>query len=199
MLLDLPYRHCKQSAIIAIASVTGCPLQSELAFRMLCFKYGATAAYTPMLHSRLFLEDPKYRAEHFTTCPGDRCISQAHTTHRMMFLESRLSAHWSLPHQHISDAADLAVIVCLYGCYSWYSCRCGPPVCLALSGHGCQALHSLQASLCAVLCKQARHSTGGGTAGTGPLRCCGHQSRLPSANCKEGEVWSLLDGADGAH
>lgn len=46
--------------------------QSELAFRMLCFKYGATAAYTPMLHSRLFLEDPKYRAEHFTTCPGDR-------------------------------------------------------------------------------------------------------------------------------
>ncbi|KAL3146164.1 tRNA-dihydrouridine(16/17) synthase [NAD(P)(+)]-like protein [Trebouxia sp. C0010 RCD-2024] len=46
--------------------------QSELAFRQLCLRYGATAAYTPMLHSRLFLEDPKYRAEHFTTCPGDR-------------------------------------------------------------------------------------------------------------------------------
>lgn len=46
--------------------------QSELAFRQLCFRYGSTAAYTPMLHSRLFLEDPKYRAEHFTTCPGDR-------------------------------------------------------------------------------------------------------------------------------
>jgi hypothetical protein len=25
-----------------------------------------------MLHSRLFLEDEKYRAEHFTTCAGDR-------------------------------------------------------------------------------------------------------------------------------
>lgn len=47
-------------------------LQSELAFRQLCLRYGATAAYTPMLHSRLFLEDPKYRAEHFTTCSGDR-------------------------------------------------------------------------------------------------------------------------------
>lgn len=30
------------------------------------------AAYTPMLHSRLFLEDERYRAEHFTTCEADR-------------------------------------------------------------------------------------------------------------------------------
>lgn len=51
-----------------------CCLQSELAFRLLCFKHGATAAYTPMLHSRLFLEDPKYRAEHFTTTAGDRYV-----------------------------------------------------------------------------------------------------------------------------
>ena len=43
--------------------------QSELPFRMLCRKYGATAAYTPMLHSRLFVEDPKYRSNEFTTCP----------------------------------------------------------------------------------------------------------------------------------
>lgn len=46
--------------------------QSELPFRMLCRKYGATAAYTPMLHSRLFAEDPKYRSSEFTTCPEDR-------------------------------------------------------------------------------------------------------------------------------
>ncbi|KAJ7566446.1 hypothetical protein O6H91_02G103600 [Diphasiastrum complanatum] len=46
--------------------------QSELPFRMLCRKYGATAAYTPMLHSRLFVQDPKYRSSEFSTCPEDR-------------------------------------------------------------------------------------------------------------------------------
>lgn len=46
--------------------------QSELPFRMLCRKYGSTAAYTPMLHARLFLETESYREEHFSTCPEDR-------------------------------------------------------------------------------------------------------------------------------
>jgi hypothetical protein len=43
--------------------------QSELPFRMLCRKNGADAAYTPMLHSRLFVDSERYRKEHFTTCP----------------------------------------------------------------------------------------------------------------------------------
>jgi tRNA-dihydrouridine synthase 1 len=46
--------------------------QSELAFRLLCLRHGADAAYTPMLHARLFLEGAAYRAEHFATTPGDR-------------------------------------------------------------------------------------------------------------------------------
>lgn len=46
--------------------------QSELPFRMLCRKYGATAAYTPMLHARLFAENPKYHKLEFTTCKEDR-------------------------------------------------------------------------------------------------------------------------------
>ncbi|CAH1439683.1 unnamed protein product [Lactuca virosa] len=45
---------------------------SELPFRMLCRKYGAEAAYTPMLHSRIFAESNKYRSKEFTTCKEDR-------------------------------------------------------------------------------------------------------------------------------
>ncbi|KAG1360633.1 putative tRNA-dihydrouridine(16/17) synthase [NAD(P)(+)]-like [Cocos nucifera] len=41
---------------------------SELPFRMLCRKYGAEAAYTPMLHSRIFTENEKHRKMEFTTC-----------------------------------------------------------------------------------------------------------------------------------
>lgn len=41
--------------------------QSELAFRVLCKRHGAEAAYTPMLHARLFNETQAYREEHFTT------------------------------------------------------------------------------------------------------------------------------------
>ncbi|PSS36059.1 TRNA-dihydrouridine(16/17) synthase [NAD(P)(+)]-like [Actinidia chinensis var. chinensis] len=41
---------------------------SELTFRMLCRKYGAEAAYTPMLHSRIFIETQKHRTLEFTTC-----------------------------------------------------------------------------------------------------------------------------------
>lgn len=43
--------------------------QSELPFRMLCRKYGATAAYTPMFHSRPFALQRGYRRVEFTTCP----------------------------------------------------------------------------------------------------------------------------------
>uniref|UniRef100_A0A7N0TA57 tRNA-dihydrouridine synthase n=1 Tax=Kalanchoe fedtschenkoi TaxID=63787 RepID=A0A7N0TA57_KALFE len=45
---------------------------SELPFRMLCRKYGATAAYTPMLLARIFNENEKYRSQEFTTCKEDR-------------------------------------------------------------------------------------------------------------------------------
>jgi tRNA-dihydrouridine synthase 1 len=45
---------------------------SELPFRMLCRKYGAELCYTPMYHSRMFADEPKYRQREFTTCPQDR-------------------------------------------------------------------------------------------------------------------------------
>ena len=44
--------------------------QSELAFRLLCKRNGTEGAYTPMIHARMFLTDPCYRAEVFTTLIG---------------------------------------------------------------------------------------------------------------------------------
>eukprot|EP01138_Halocafeteria_seosinensis_P012983 gb/GECG01013261.1/.p1 GENE.gb/GECG01013261.1/~~gb/GECG01013261.1/.p1 ORF type:complete len:505 (+),score=63.13 gb/GECG01013261.1/:1-1515(+) len=46
--------------------------QSELAFRMLCREFGAHVCYTPMIHSRLFVECDTYREEIFATCKEDR-------------------------------------------------------------------------------------------------------------------------------
>jgi tRNA-dihydrouridine synthase 1 len=46
--------------------------QSELAFRMLCRRYGATLCFTPMLHARLFGESAKYRRAKFSTVAADR-------------------------------------------------------------------------------------------------------------------------------
>lgn len=48
---------------------------SELPFRMLCRKYGATMAWTPMLHSRMFAEQKKYRKKNLTTCAEDRPLA----------------------------------------------------------------------------------------------------------------------------
>uniref|UniRef100_A0AAV1TTN1 tRNA-dihydrouridine(16/17) synthase [NAD(P)(+)] n=1 Tax=Peronospora matthiolae TaxID=2874970 RepID=A0AAV1TTN1_9STRA len=46
--------------------------QSELAFRMLCRTLGADCCYTPMLHSRLFVESAEYRDKMFEHHIHDR-------------------------------------------------------------------------------------------------------------------------------
>lgn len=46
--------------------------QSELSFRMLCRNHGTQLCYTPMLHSRLTVEDKGYLGVNFSTCKEDR-------------------------------------------------------------------------------------------------------------------------------
>ena len=45
---------------------------SELAFRLLCRKYGVDLAYTPMMNSQRFAIDAEYRAQEFQSTPLDR-------------------------------------------------------------------------------------------------------------------------------
>lgn len=73
---DRPWAHwikLKQPKLIVAPMYDG----SELPFRMLCRKYGAEAAYTPMLHSRTFAESKKFRSREFSTCEVRNC-SQLH-------------------------------------------------------------------------------------------------------------------------
>ena len=49
--------------------------QSELPYRMLTRKYGATLCYTPMFHARLFATDPKYRLKMFKPTKEDRPLT----------------------------------------------------------------------------------------------------------------------------
>lgn len=46
--------------------------QSELAWRALGRRYGAELCFTPMFHSKVFAENPQYRAQQFTTDKYDR-------------------------------------------------------------------------------------------------------------------------------
>ncbi|KAG5471411.1 hypothetical protein LSCM1_01497 [Leishmania martiniquensis] len=45
--------------------------QSELPFRMLCRQYGATMAYTPMLHAKSFSEGAAYRSHFLSVTPPE--------------------------------------------------------------------------------------------------------------------------------
>lgn len=60
--ITFPYRYI-------LAPMVGA---SELPFRLLCRKYGAQLAYTPMISSSSFVSSSTYRAEELQTIPQDR-------------------------------------------------------------------------------------------------------------------------------
>ncbi|XP_020800768.1 tRNA-dihydrouridine(16/17) synthase [NAD(P)(+)]-like [Drosophila serrata] len=76
--------------------------QSELAWRMLCRRYGAQLCYSPMFHANLFATDPKYRKDALQTCAADRpLIIQFCGNDAEQILEAALAA------QDHCDAVDI--------------------------------------------------------------------------------------------
>ena len=62
---------------------------SELAFRMMCRKYGAELCYTPMFHAQIFCQSERYRKEKWTTCAEDRpLVVQFCANDKNVFLEA---------------------------------------------------------------------------------------------------------------
>uniref|UniRef100_A0A6T7E1J6 tRNA-dihydrouridine(16/17) synthase [NAD(P)(+)] n=1 Tax=Bigelowiella natans TaxID=227086 RepID=A0A6T7E1J6_BIGNA len=75
-----PMKRKNKSSAYEFYNSLGCPKyvvapmvsQSELAFRMLCRRYGADLCYTPMIHSRMCMDTEGFIDKTFGTCEGDR-------------------------------------------------------------------------------------------------------------------------------
>lgn len=154
--------------------------QSELPFRMLCRQYGATLAYTPMLHARSFAEGAVYRSHFLTTsAPAEVQSAMAAPSSRPMSDAVRDAAA-------SSDAAvaDTSLI--------------DRPCIVQFCGHDADTV--LRAARFAVLGEQAAvgadaASSASGAAAVYPLHI---RVPLPSSNSdEEGSATTTTAGATG--
>lgn len=89
---EFPYRY-------VLAPMVGA---SELAFRLLCRKYGADLCYTPMMNAHMFAHDEAYRKSEFQTCRWDRPLVCHFSANRPEDFAAAVQA--AAPH---CDAIDL--------------------------------------------------------------------------------------------
>src|SRR3989338_7815184 len=76
------------------------------AFRVLAHNHGATAAYTPMFHGRIFVQDETYQKTHFQFLPDEGPVfAQFCANDPNIFVECGWLA-WELSNQKIA-AVDL--------------------------------------------------------------------------------------------
>lgn len=80
--------------------------QSELAWRILSRKYGATLAYTPMFHAKLFATSEKYRNDMWCSIDGDAEVDRPLVVQFCANDPEHLLAAAKLV-QHKCDAVDL--------------------------------------------------------------------------------------------
>ena len=98
VIVKKPFKHIPSHSQILAPMVGG----SELAFRLLCRRYGVDLAYTPMMNSERFAIDEQYRNEEFQSTPTDRpLVAHFSANHPQTFLTA-------VKHiEHLCDAVDL--------------------------------------------------------------------------------------------
>ncbi|CCW65183.1 unnamed protein product [Phytomonas sp. EM1] len=167
--------------------------QSELPFRMLCREYGATLAYTPMLHSKSFQESAVYRRKFFTTTSIEKvrhCTASAAAAEAA----ARSSTETELPStrdqrlgQHLGYKVDCNRSLDR-------DCLIDRPCIVQFCGHDPETV--LQAARLAVRGEHAEPNPPGGICHVPDIGSQGSATSVREAKEGEGELYYQCDAVD---